>query len=588
MKRINFVENNLIRVLVAELNADLTNSKLLNIKSLASDGVVFTLTTKSGIKHLVCSLNASFPALYVSTDLPAVDETQKNNPYERQLKNSHLMALRQINDDRIVEMEWEIVNPVMGNKTLYLVVEFLGTFSNLILMDAERKITGFARGQGLDDGQDRTIASGAIYEFPPAKDLPGFYDLDRATFDQMVTEESEQPVWKFLVHRTNHLSPQVAMEIVRRADLAVNTRRSDIDLAMQEKLWNALLEIRQWCRETVIPTFYLYRNPDSSKPVGISLFPSQLYPEATVETASRLNELTAIGHDDIISQFEFERTKSRALKDLNKRIKKLTSLRKSLQNDLEKAEKADMYRLWGELIKANLRNLDRGKSEVTVTNFYDPKNATITIPLDPELDLHRNADIYFKRARKAEASETVIQKRMRKNNSELLKQHRLKEQIEAAQNMKQLTKLTTDPDGSTGQAKSGDIRSEKSNRPRFREFTVTDGWRVLVGRNDKQNDQLTHRTAALDDLWFHARNVKGSHVVLRREGRKSDVIPRALHEAAAIAAWYSKDKHSSKVAVDYTEVRFLRKPRGAPPGLVTFSQHKTLFVKPGLPSSEKE
>ena len=129
-------------------------------------------------------------------------------------------------------------------------------------------------------------------------------------------------------------------------------------------------------------------------------------------------------------------------------------------------------------------------------------------------------------------------------------------------------------------------KSEPQKRSNFREFTIADGWRVLVGRNNKENDLLTHRTAALDDLWFHAKSIRGSHVVLRREGKKRDVSFQALNEAAAIAAWFSKAKHSSKVPVDYVEVRHLRKPRGALPGLVTYKNEKSLFVEPGIPKSK--
>ncbi len=583
MSRINFVENSILRTLIEEMRSVVIGAKLINIRNLLSEGYVFALKTPGGIKYLTFCLHASFPALYFCDEEPATTE-KSSTPYDNHLKNARIVDLCQINDDRLVEIKWEIVNPVLGPAHLLMYGEFLGTFCNLVLIGADLKIIAYARAQADSERKARLIVAGAIYEKPPS--LPGlsFYNLSEESIRSLFKNPTNKPLWKFLVHNITHLSPQMAREIICRADLPQSLTADRIELSQTEKLWPELRQVRELCQGPAAGKYYVYRNKTDHKPVGLSLFESSLYPDRDRLSYHCLNEAVAANHPLIIEQFLFDLGKSRHLRELKKKIKKATQLRKSLQRDLENAERADTYRLWGELIKANFRNLKRGQSELTVTNFYDPQNARIMIPLDPKLDLHRNADKYFRLAKKAEAGEQVIHVRIKKNNSQLVCYHRWLDRLEESISNEQLKAVTSQIEDEAKPKIGQEVgRAGKKIAVRFREFTIRDGWRILVGRNERENDLLTHRTAALDDVWFHAQGVRGSHVILRREGRSSDITPGAVSEAAAIAAWYSKARHSSKVPVDYVEVRFLRKPRGAAPGLVTYTQHKSLMVQPGLP-----
>ncbi len=578
MKRINFVENNLLYALATELQATLAGAKLISIHRLLTDGLAFKLAED---RWLVISLNPAYPAIYAGEQPPLADNA-KATAYDAHLKGARLVSIAQINHDRLIAVRWEVINPVLGSSFVTLFCEFLGSFCNLVLVGANQKILAFEKAQGPDENQ-RLIARDAVYHVPSASTLPDFTTVSADVFRGLFDIADPRPVWKFLVMRLSRLSPQNAQEILARAGFAVDLKVEALQAGDVDRLWQELQTIQALCRPSASSGCFLYRDRETHVPACLSLYPAISLAACEETSYPSVNRAIAYSHTFVSGHVSFETEKNDVLRTLKKRVEKATALRKQLQKDIENVEKADTYRLWGELIKSNHRNLSRGKSEVTVTNFYDPTNATITIALDPTLDLHVNADRYFKKARKAEAGEDIIRRRIRQNNTELFQLHRLYEAAAACQTpqelyvVRQQAKLTFKP------AAQDHSRPKQEGRAFFRVFTIVDGWKVLTGRNDKENDLLTHRTAALDDLWFHARDLRGSHVVLRREGRKSDITPTAIEQAAAIAAWYSKARNSGKVAVDYMEVRYLRKPKGAPPGLVTYTQHQTVTVAPGLP-----
>lgn len=587
-KKISFIENNVLRIIVNEIAPILADARFSKIYSLDLNGLVFSLSTKTGAKHLVFCLNSQYPAFYLTDQLPAVEE-QTSNPFENFLKKARFVSIKQVNHDRIIEIVWNIHHPIFGDSSLTLMAEFFGAFSNIILFDNDRKIIAVLNPQGPSDKTDRTLMTGAIYQLPDLKTTPNFFELKLATFCQamrQIPEGKKWPVWKALVYNLSHISPFLAKEIIRRSELDPDEDASALSDEQFDRLWDALVHYREIVQNPN-PTKWVYFDRDTGQLLGISPFQSSQFGNAAEQTTPNVSALIAEILPNLVVTSEFALIKQRLQRDLKKRIDKATHLRQQLKKDMERAENADQFRLWGELIKANRKNVKRGQSEVTVTNFYDPQNAQITIKLDPELDLHQNADRYFNIARKAEASEAVVKKRIRENNSELVRLHRWNDALGMLQTTAQLEEFAQKIN-QTELPSSRHSGSSKQTARNFREFTISDGWRVLVGRNNKENDLLTHRTAALDDLWFHAQSIRGSHVVLRREGKKRDISPSALEEAAAIAAHFSKAKHSSKVPVVYVEVRYLRKPRGAAPGLVTYTNEKTLFVKPSLPARKED
>lgn len=247
--------------------------------------------------------------------------------------------------------------------------------------------------------------------------------------------------------------------------------------------------------------------------------------------------------------------------------------------ELDDAGRAEDYRRGAHLLLTRKDQVPRGRRSVTLTDF---DGATpVEIPLDPRLDAAANAELLFRRARKSERRAARTPARLREIEAELEDLRRAASSVTDAtgDHLETLERRHLPPSDRRSR------RDREERAPRFRRYVVADGWEVLVGRSNRDNDLLTHRTAGPDDIWFHARQAPGSHVILRRAGRASEPSPEAIREAAAIAAYHSKAGRSSKVAVCYTEKRYVRKPRGARPGLAAVTREKVIMVEPAIPRS---
>jgi predicted ribosome quality control (RQC) complex YloA/Tae2 family protein len=250
-----------------------------------------------------------------------------------------------------------------------------------------------------------------------------------------------------------------------------------------------------------------------------------------------------------------------------------------VQREVDDARKAEEYRAKGQLILARKDSIPRGRTPIEVLDFDN--ETKITIDVDPALDPQRNAETLFRRAKKAERRGERAPARLDEIETEMRELEELEASVAEAsdEELAALEERFLRP--AIGRAR---VKTQAA-RARYRTYTVSGGWQVLVGKSNRDNDVLSHRIARPDDLWFHAHQSAGSHVVLRRAGRKEQPDKRAILEAAAIAAYHSKAGKSSKVSVCYTEKRHVRKPRGARPGLAVVSREKVVMVEPKLPET---
>jgi predicted ribosome quality control (RQC) complex YloA/Tae2 family protein len=240
----------------------------------------------------------------------------------------------------------------------------------------------------------------------------------------------------------------------------------------------------------------------------------------------------------------------------------------------------------GEIITTHMTTLKRGQSQAKLPDPYAAAGGFVLISLDPRLSPAENAQRYFKRFRKAKAGLPKIQERLEQVRRRTEKLEEIRARLHQAGDDDQLIKIRKALDrlGITITAPPISKQTRKAAvQKKPLSFTLGQNWIVWVGRNNKENDHLTHHLAKAGDLWFHAQGVPGSHVILRREGRKDEPHKELLEEVACIAAHFSRARHSQTVPVVYTEKRYVRKPRGAAPGLVVIEREKTLFVKPWLP-----
>lgn len=250
---------------------------------------------------------------------------------------------------------------------------------------------------------------------------------------------------------------------------------------------------------------------------------------------------------------------------------------------LEEVKNCEKYKISGELIKANLTNIKRGDREIAVTNYYSPRQEEISIPLNDKLTPLGNARLYFKKYRKTKDSFQIIFEQL-KNHQEKLAQlaelHNLYEQ--EGNSLPHLLKIYNNL-SKLGWAKKAATSLKKAkketNRLQPNKYISKEGWEIYVGKNNLQNDFLTFKLASGNDTWLHAKSIQGSHIIIKNKGSKQSLPLDTLIQAANLAAYFSKSKKADKVLVDYTFKKYVKKPKKAKPGMVIYSQEKSLWIK---------
>ena len=300
---------------------------------------------------------------------------------------------------------------------------------------------------------------------------------------------------------------------------------------------------------------------------------------------SSVNECVDFFYRQKESKRKTEEKKDGVMQVLNKHFGRLYKKIDIHEKNLKKAEKKDRYRVYAELLTANLYQLNENKKEVTLPNYYDENNP-LTIPLDETISPSRNAKKYFEKYNKEKTMEKISREMLKEIRSELLYLESVKALLELSEDEKNIAEIKEE-------LRLGGYLSEKSlqkkkQKPQISgpmEFLSSDGTLILCGKNNRQNEELTLKIASKSDIWLHIRNVPGSHTVIRCQG--SAVSDETLYEAALIAAVYSKSAKDTKAAVDYTQVRYVKKPSGAKPGMVIYDNFRTVIVEPDATRVEK-
>jgi predicted ribosome quality control (RQC) complex YloA/Tae2 family protein len=276
-----------------------------------------------------------------------------------------------------------------------------------------------------------------------------------------------------------------------------------------------------------------------------------------------------------------ERLKQKSV-DLRKFIQQsLDKLYKKLQKlgeDLSDAEKSEDYRIYGELLTANLHFIKKGATEAEVVNYYDEEGNTVLIPLDSHLSPSQNAQRYFKRYGKSKTAVKKIHIQLQEAQNEIEYFENIIVFIENATEIQDLDDVRSELIDE-GYLKKRKEKTQKNNgRSKPLSFISSEGFEILVGKNNKQNDELTLKIASKKDLWFHTKDIPGSHVIVIN--KNLEIPQKTILEAATLAALHSKGKLSQNVPVDYTEVKNVKKPNGAKPGMVIYESHRTVYVTP--------
>lgn len=560
-----------------QLNRVLTGGKIEKIYQPEADEIVLNVHAGRDNHKLYLSSNSSHARIHL------IRESASNplNPsgfcmlLRKHLQGGRITAVRQKDSERILEIFVDTVNELGFSVNKKLIVEIMGKHSNIIVVDlASNKIIDCIKRISIDVNRYRQLLPGQQYVYPPTQDKVPYYGLTEAQI-QAFTENTGEHTAKVLVTRIQGISPLIAEEIVWRAGRLEPYETGSISASALYRTLNHLVE--QIGSDHPAPKVYL--NEDGS-PFDFHLFPLGSLSEYYRDTGfSDISEAISYFYSNKSSSNRIRQKSSDLDRAVGNSLDKLYLKKQRLSEDLLKAENSDIYRLYGELLTANLHHIKQGVTQAEVMDYYT--NETLTIPLDPRFSPNQNAQRYYKKYSKAKTAITEKNIQLEEANADIAYLESVLAYIEKAASVEEIEELRQEL------VEGGYLRKRKNSfqpnrtKPAPYQYTTSDGFRVLVGRNNKENDVLTFKAASGKDIWFHTKDIPGSHVILFTEGKS--ISETAIFEAAALAAYHSKGRESENVPVDYTQVRHVKKPSGAKPGMVIFTDNKTVYVNPKQP-----
>ncbi len=573
-----------LKLMISELEPLVVGARVDKIFQPSKTVFVFSLRNKNFSGRLLLSANPSGARIQLT-------ETPIENPssppmlcmlFRKKLVGAKVLGIRQEGLERVAFIDFEGSNELGDRVKLTLACEVMGRSSNIVLIDRNGKVTDAVRRTDASDTA-RILMPGVTYTMPPKAD---WLDLTAEPTDKIietVLSSGERNLSSALLSVMQGLSPIVCRELEYRVSDKADTPLSEFGSILKDRLKRELEALKAALQSgDAHPVILTDKN---QKPFDFSFLKiSQYGSAADVKEFGSLSKAL----DEYYSEREQKARMHSASQDIlrllsnaSSRISKKINIRKA---ELEKARNSDHKRKYGELIKANIHAIKPGDTSCTVTDYYSENLEQIKIPLNAALSPAQNAQKYFKEYRKACTASQLLEGFIQKGEQDLKYIESVFDELSRAKSTAELAEIRSELADSGYIKRSGQKKTKEKPLP-FERFVSSDGFDILAGKNNKQNDRLTLKEADKSDIWFHVKDSAGSHVIVKSGG--STVPDSTLTEAAIIAATLSKVSESRGVAVDFCPVRRVKKPSGAPFGLVIYENYSTAFVTPDKDLVEK-
>ncbi len=521
--------------------------------------VDYYLYFQDGSLRISLNPNMAFMALSEKMKNPSKMPPSFTMLLRKYLKNSRFLGVKQDGFSRVAIFEFERMDEKGDLRIFRLFVELMGKHSNIILVSDENKV--------ID--AHRRIITGKGRELLPGREFVPFtsdkLDPINSKIDDIFKELYDMPIDKFLTKKIEGMSRAIAKEIVHRAGFVLEFSAKDINEGRLERLTKAIEDFRE--EYSYGKTYTLF---DGSEPVDIS--PIVLHHTAKVHKSLTPSE-AVINLVSFKELREILRNKKRDLeKVVVKKIDKLEDVIRKIKEEMEKMQDFEIFRRKGELLMMNAYNLKASDGKVVLKDWESDED--IEIELDEDIDILKNAQRYFDRYKKFKRKYEGMKKRLSEIEHELEYLYQLWQTILDADDESVLDEIKEEME---------EIRIVKSKKRKKKKISKSlprkvnyNGYTILIGKNNRQNDELV-RSSSPNDIWLHTRQIPGAHVVIKTQG---EVPKKVLEFAASLAAGYSRAKNSSNVPVDYTLIKYVKKPKGFKPGMVIYRNQKTLVVNP--------
>jgi predicted ribosome quality control (RQC) complex YloA/Tae2 family protein len=571
-----------LRAVTMELATKLSGARIDKIYQPAKQQIILTLRQKEASYKLLLSSLAQEARVHL------VSQTTPNPPQppvfcmvlRKHLEGGRILSFTQQNLDRVLEINCEVLDELGEKAQRKIIIEIMGKHSNILLLNPQQnKIIDALRRVPASISRYRQVLPGLSYHYPPPQDKIIPWETEQKIFYERLLElPLNTNLSKALLKVSEGMSPQSIKELIFRTGLNSQLTLEYCGEYELRLLWQELcrlgaqLQAGSFTPEVIV---------EDDLPLAFSAIALTSFSPAMRHHFPGMNETLDFYYLHKNKALSLQQKKGELTSIVKKEIQRCEKKAGLQQETIQEAKNAEQYRLWGELLTANLHCLTQGK-EAQVSNYYDPTGEIEIIPLKQHLSVGENAQRYFAYYQKCKNATVKAQKQLLETKKELgyldslansidnvttlTETAEIREEIQQAGYLKETTKAKAQ-------------KKNKTHQPSLPAKIIIDSWVIYYGKNNRQNDLLTMKTAKAEDLWFHTKDIPGSHVLIKNPDNK--VIPPEITEKAAmLAAYHSQARHSTNVPVDYTKRQNVWKPQGAKPGFVLYTHQHTLYVTP--------
>lgn len=562
-----------LSLLAKELDVDLQGARVDKIHQPSKDEIVMHLRKRDGnIKLLISARSGSARVCLTKESF----ENPQTPPsfcmlMRKYFQGAKFVAANSIKGERIIMLSFTATSEMGDTVSLDLAIELMGRYANIVAINQNGKIIDAMKRVDADASSVRQLLPGLTYKLPPNRDNPNLITESQQVLDKVFSFDA--PLNTAFMKNTQGIGPVIAREIAYRVVGDKEVYANYLDEMQKCTVISVVGQVLEYYNHPVYTTVF----DTDGKPSEFSFMPLLQYGELETKTYESLNVLL---DEYYAKKDKAERLKQKG-KDLHKLVQTLTerTQRKQVarQEELLESQDSEKYKIYGELLTANLWQLEKGMKSVKVLNYYT--NEEITIPLDNRLNGNQNAQKYYKEYKKKQTAVKKLTELIKQGEIELEYLKTIFYSVQQAENESELMAIRSELH-STGYIKYYKQRDKKQKPQDFIRYISSDGFLILVGRNNLQNDKLTMKTARGKDMWFHTKKAPGSHVVVISEGQ--DIPLKTQNEAAMLAVYHSSLKDSSKVEIDYTFVKNIKKTNDLKPGMVIYDTYESTAITPDL------
>ena len=567
------------KAVVSELNTLLKDGRIDKIYQPEKDEIIIQIYNNGVNYKLLISASSTYPRLYITNN---VYENPVNAPAYCMLLRKNLQGLRISSIEQHL-LDRVIIITVSGKDELgyqnykQIVVEIMGKYSNIILLDkSSNKIIDSIKRVNSDMSRVREVLPGLIYVFPPTNNKLDPREININIFKELINSNNKNMrIDKFLYQNFLGLSPLISKEICTLANIIID--RTLLSLSNSEiiTIYSAFEDVIKKVNDN---EFTPTANIDNNGKINyFYAFPLRQFDVSNNKYFESMSDLLDFVYYKIDKDDRIKQKSSYIRKIIENRIEKSQHKLSKINEELIESAEREKYKIYADLLQANIHAIPKGASSIELSNFYDPEQNLLEIPLDVTLSPAANAQKYYKKYAKLKAASSILKKQIEETQNEIFYLESVLVSLDLVNDFYELDEIRSELiEHGYIKKPSGKKKMDTRKKTKPLHYLSSDGFDIYVGKNNLQNEYLTTKFAKKDDLWFHAKNIPGSHVILK--SKNSEIPESTIYEAAYLAALFSKNNFETKVDVDYTKKVFVKKPKDTKYGFVNYDNFKTVVI----------